>query len=113
MNKKKQEKKERNKKDKIWKEEVIKSYGMKEKKCVICGNKKMVNIHHIIPKEIKEFRWDIENGVPLCPKCHKFGMLSAHKNPLWFMNWLNDVYPDRYCSLLAKINEWEVKNGKR
>ena len=74
------EKKEKTRKDKAW-AILVKE---RDKACVICGEIKRLNAHHIIPREVKETRWLLENGVSLCPGCHKFRVNSAHRNPLWF-----------------------------
>jgi len=75
---------DRNKKDKQWSIDVRNKY---LNKCAIpnCECTEMLNAHHIIPREFQETRWDINNGVALCPKHHKFGKYSAHKNALWFI----------------------------
>ena len=71
--------------------------------CQICGSTKFLNAHHIIPKEIKELSLDIMNGETLCVKCHKFGLFSAHKNGLWFSEFLKTKKPRQYAYLLKKI----------
>lgn len=83
---KKQEKKEINKKFKDW-AELVKTRD--NNKCVICGETKQLNAHHIIPREIKELRFDINNGISLCPKHHQFSLeISPHRNPFVFLVWL-------------------------
>lgn len=100
------EKRERNKKDKEWRTEVIRKYGAA---CVICGEENRPNAHHIIPRTFKETRWDPENGIMLCPKHHKFGKFSAHKNPLWFLAILRICEKDKYNNLLKKVDElWKL-----
>ena len=46
-----------------------------------------------------------KNGILLCPKHHKFGRFSAHKNPLWFINLLQDCDPETYNYLLNKLKD--------
>lgn len=82
VNKLKLAKKLRNKKDKEWRLAVLQAYG---NECFICSSKKLLNCHHIIPREFKETRHDVKNGIVLCPLHHKWGMFSAHKNPIWFI----------------------------
>jgi len=83
MNKRKLEKRERNKKDKEWRKKIMEKF---DYTCAFCPETKRINAHHIIPRSFKELRWNVENGIALCPKHHKFGKFSAHKNPLWFFN---------------------------
>ena len=95
-------KRELNRADKKWKAAVKERDGFK---CVICGEEKMLNAHHIIPREIKELRHDVQNGISLCPKHHKFSNeISAHKNPFAFMVWLCDNRPKQTAYLSLKIN---------
>ena len=85
MNKRKQERLDRNKKDKVWADLVKQRDGG----CVTCGKKERLNAHHIIPRQNKEFRWNLYNGISLCPKHHRFSFeISAHQNPYEFMKWL-------------------------
>lgn len=81
MNKRKLERQLIKKKDKLW------SIAVKErdKECVICGETKRLNAHHIIPREIEGFRWILQNGISLCPSHHKYNIqISAHRNSLAF-----------------------------
>ena len=106
MNKKKQEKKERNRKDKEWRTAVVERY---HGSCVICGSERYPNAHHIIPRNFKEVRWDVKNGIILCPMHHKLGKFSAHKNALWFINWLDLEHYDIASYLTDKLRE--IENG--
>jgi len=76
--------------------------------CIICGSKKNINCHHIIPRNFIETRHDKKNGITLCAKHHKFGSFSAHKNPLWFFIILEEDYNDLYkhaIENIIKLNE--------
>ena len=94
---------------KLW-TEVVKTLG--GNKCVICGvvNGTMnangkpiyINAHHIEDKCCYSTRWDPRNGVCLCPNCHKFGNPdSAHRSPVWFMDWLAKNRPGTIEYLLV------------
>lgn len=66
--KKKSIKKLHQKADELWKQAVLKNY---QGKCYVCGSKFMVDAHHFIPRRISlALRYDLENGVALCRKCH-------------------------------------------
>ena len=53
--------------DKLWRLAVYKKYGLK---CEVCG-KKATEPHHFFPKSLYgHLRYNIENGVPLCHRCH-------------------------------------------
>jgi len=89
MNKLKEARKLLKKQDKEWSIAIRK----RDKKCMICGSKKFLNAHHLIPREIKEFRHDLRNGITLCAKHHKFSyQISAHKNALVFFKYLEDYH---------------------
>ena len=75
---------------KLWKEKVG---VLNQHRCAVCGcmneGKSYVNAHHIIGYvQSRRLRYDPLNGVLLCPSHHKFGRLSAHKNGIWFAEWL-------------------------
>ena len=95
------DKKEKNKKDKEW-ADLVK---VRDKHCVICKSKIRMNAHHLFPKELKELRWDLDNGITLCPKHHRFSfILSAHQNPLAFVLWLWDNRSEQYSKIIKKYN---------
>ncbi len=74
--------------------------------CQICLNKpNKIQVHHIIPRQVKELRYDIKNGVCLCFNCHKVGRKSAHNNALFFSNWLRKNKPIQYRYLMRFIND--------
>ena len=111
MPKQKEEKKLKNKMDKVWRKQVKKEF---DGKCIICGEIKRVNCHHLIPREISELRFAVLNGVCLCPRHHKYSYkISAHKNSIRFLEYYKSKYLKRYLDLLdliknKKIN-WEEK----
>jgi hypothetical protein len=65
------------------------------------GNPVRLNAHHIEDKANQTLRFDIDNGISLCPLCHKFGFNSAHRSPIWFMEWLKEHLPLRYRHVWA------------
>ncbi len=86
--------------------------------CVVCGvhrgdlyiNKKgktlkqVIHAHHVFPKEITEFMYDVNNGISVCPKHHKYSTeISAHKNSLVFVLWLMKNRRKQYEYLKKRI----------
>lgn len=67
---------------KKWRKEV---YEKDVYKCVFCGSKEKINAHHIYSWHYyPEKRYDINNGITVCEKCHikihkKFGYDSDQK----------------------------------
>ncbi len=90
---------------KKWREEVLKrDHGM----CQVCGNKpNKAHVHHIIPRQVKELRYDVMNGITLDFNHHKVGVLSPHLNALWFSSWLKKNKPEQYNYLTRKLREIE------
>jgi len=86
-----------------------------EDKCEVCGkpegfinpkgNPVHLNAHHIEDKANQRLRFDIDNGIALCPSCHKFGRDSAHRSPIWFVEWLLRYATPRYSYVLAHRKE--------
>jgi hypothetical protein len=94
----------------IWKKRV------KERdhfKCQICGKKlepKNCHAHHIIPRQIRGLRWDVNNGITLCYNHHKIGIYSPHQNALWFYGWMNANKPEQLKYCIQKLKELGAKN---
>ena len=101
MNKLKLEKKERNKKDKLWRQAVFeKDCG----KCQICGDTDKPNAHHIINRVNRKFRWEVCNGILLCSKHHRFSFqMSAHQNPFMFYLWFFENRKEQLSALLKLL----------
>ena len=89
-----------NKEHKEWRKEVIAEFG---NKCAVCGATNMLNCHHIIPSEFKAFRYDVNNGIALCPSHHTLGKWSAHKSAVWFNNWLHNNHYDLWKIALNRL----------
>jgi hypothetical protein len=67
----------------------------------------MLNAHHILPRQgYPEFMFDANNGASLCPKHHKFGKYSAHKNPVWFAEFLRKFHLRKYRWAAARIGDY-------
>jgi len=82
--------------------------------CAVRGCKRgHVNSHHILSKKMYPwFKYDINNGIPLCSGCHKFSRRSAHRNSIWFADWLKKTHPDLHRKAVKRMGdkEWDVKN---
>lgn len=76
------------------------------RKCVICGSSERLNAHHIIVRENHETKFDVMNGLSLCPKHHFFcRQVSAHNNPIGLFIWLekNRTEQFNYCKSQMEI----------
>ena len=91
--------------DEAWKKNV------KERDCYFCQvcnclvEKRNCQAHHILPRHIKKFRWDVDNGITLCYPHHKAGPFSAHQNAIWFTFWLKTNKPAQFIHALNKLKE--------
>lgn len=100
--------KEQKELDLIWANKIKERDGWA---CVICGSKYAPNAHHLIPRENKETRHNIENGITLCTKHHKFSrVISAHNNPLAFYMWLEKYKFHEFC--IARLKTAELCKGE-
>ncbi len=72
--------------DDVWRK-IVKTRA--ENKCECCGIKRYLNAHHVVGRRNRSLRWNISNGVALCPKCHTFSStFSAHQTPTIFSEWI-------------------------
>ncbi len=92
-----------------WREEVLKrDNGL----CQICMKKpNRQHIHHIIPRQVKELKYDVNNGLCLCFNHHKVGVRSAHLNALFFAKFMAKNKPTQYKYLMKRLEE--IENAKR
>jgi len=74
--------------------------------CVICGNEERLNAHHIIARENHETKFNIDNGLSLCPKHHFFcRQVSAHNNPIGLLLWLEKNRPEQLQKVRVMMEE--------
>jgi hypothetical protein len=84
----------------LWTEKVKDVQG---RVCAVCGSadgadngkggRSFINAHHIEDRTNYALRWDLLNGIALCPSHHEFGKDSAHRAPVWFLDWLTANRP--------------------
>jgi len=76
--------------DRLW------SYAIRDDwdwKCAACGNGKP-DAHHMVPRGHETTRYDMFNGIALCPHCHQFDInKSPHMNAAGFLMWLESNWP--------------------
>ena len=103
----------RTKLDTAWSKAVRKKAG---NKCEVCGiEHDKLNAHHIVGRRNLRLRWELYNGVCLCPGCHTFKTNSAHQNPEWFHYWLEENrwedLRDVNCTM-NEIKKWSIDEMK-
>jgi len=65
-----------------------------------------LDAHHLISRKVKDLplKFDINNGICLCSRCHKWGIPSFHKDPITTITWLMIHSPKRYNYVLNNVN---------
>ena len=62
-------------------------------KCVRCGGNHVLQAAHILAKGCHgRIRFELLNVLTMCLKCHIFW---AHRDPVGFVDWVNQTYPGR------------------
>lgn len=75
----------------------------RDKRCLYCGTTKNLQCAHIVPKTCLNLKWDERNCISLCYRHHIFW---AHKDPLEFVAWIKDKFPDLEEYLNKKKSEY-------
>lgn len=65
--------------------DIIRSQGV----CDKCGSTRNLQCAHVISRRHLKTRFDLENGLCLCVKCHLF---EAHREPHEFVRWFDNKY---------------------
>ena len=91
--------------NKVWSEKV-RSIGY----CEYCHSENFLNAHHHYGKRAESTRWDIDNGICLCPKCHVYSsVFSAHQTPADFCKWIEKKRGKAWADRLRKKHNEVVK----
>ena len=70
-------------------------------KCEYCGSRNQTNAHHIFTRSNKSTRWDVANGISLCPSHHTLSnKFSAHGTPTIFTEWLINKKGENWHNIL-------------
>ena len=92
-------------KHRIWASAIRYRFG---DKCVVCGATNYLSAHHLIPWEVEKFRFDYNNGIPLCPLHHtRYGHgLSPHSDgSILFAMFLQEKFPKILKWVLEKFDD--------
>jgi hypothetical protein len=77
-------------------------------KCAICEDTNMPNAHHLITRKVFQYRWDVSNGITLCPSHHEFDVrLSAHTAPWGLEEWMEKNRPEQLATHIVQRNNIE------
>ena len=76
--------------------------------CQKCGGFNSLQTAHIFSRSLRSVRWDLDNLLLLCAKCHFW----AHKNPILFTEFVRYYYSEyKYEQLKLKatmIKKWTL-----
>lgn len=98
----------RNKADVAWSTHIR----WRDGKCIVCGTDRNLQAHHLIHRGYRFFRHNPENGVALCPRCHRLSMTnSAHLAPHVFEKWMRANRPEQFA--WWDKNRWAIIKGVR
>lgn len=92
--------------DTMWKTKVKKRDGFVCQICLKKVEKNNCHAHHILPRQMKKMKWDINNGITLCYNHHKVGIYSPHQNPLWFYGWMNEHKKTQLKYCIDKLEQY-------
>jgi len=96
--------------DGIWAKKVFERDGHKCQVCMKILEGRNKHPHHVLPRQLKGLRWDVNNGITLCYYHHKIGIYSPHQNAIWFFGWMNENKPQqlKYCIEKLKSIKQEI-----
>lgn len=101
-------------KKKLWQQKSLEIRKLFNNKCAICNRAEYLDVHHIIPRTIKELMYDTDNLICLCKKHHRFcNEISAHKNSFAFMCWLTEHYEEQVIRLAQKFDDVILKRAAK
>ena len=67
-------------------------------KCIICGHLENLNSHHLVSRRVFNYRWNVGNGITICPLHHEFGIeFSAHTAPWALEAWMKENRQEQYA----------------
>ena len=97
--------------DKLW-AEIVKQRARSVCEYKTCKKTDYLNSHHIFGRSNLSVRWNLDNGVCLCPGHHTFNNYSAHKAPIWFIEWIKKQRGIEWYENLRKkanqVKKWTI-----
>lgn len=89
--------------DKAW--ELMSRYiRLKDGRCVRCGSTERNQVHHVFSRRYKVVKFDEDNLITLCHKCHTY----AEYNEAVFNLWFEDKFPVKWRNICYAMRNGEV-----
>lgn len=79
----------------------------RDRRCLSCGATERLQWAHIISRQATYIRWDPENSIALCARCHHRFTLR----PGEWAAWVESRWPGRLSELARRQAEGEARGG--
>ena len=74
--------------------------------CQVCFKADNLEVHHIVTRNNKFLKYDMNNGILLCADHHVYSpVFSAHRTVRLFLDWFENRYPERWEYLQRHKNK--------
>ena len=78
--------------------------------CLKCQQARVLQAAHILGKGAHNgIRFDLENVIGLCLRCHIFW---CHRDPVGFVDWINELFPGRIDKLKLAASQYRKQDLK-
>lgn len=97
----------KNQLEELWKEYCLE----RDKYCQYCGSKDNLQIHHIISRKNNSIKYDVENGITLCKRCHSKISLNPTSRTEFIIWYIKKYSLEKleYLQMKGKeIKQWKV-----
>ena len=76
--------------------------------CIVCGRTDKLQAHHLISRWVLPLRHNLNNGVAMCPTCHKWDRkISGHQGPMGLAWLLQRQRPEQWAWLMGVYDRWD------
>lgn len=79
--------------------------------CQYCGSKEDLQVHHIISRKNSNTKYDVDNGITLCKRCHAKISLNNNERMLFMLWYFKKFGIEKYEQLQEKarqIKNWRI-----
>jgi len=80
----------------------------KRSECELCKNKENLQIHHLFSRKNYSLRWDEDNVIVVCPRCHFW----CHQNTLLLAEKIRQKNEKKFLRLLEKVKKIKKYTNK-
>jgi len=94
--------------EELWKKVCLKRDNYK---CQYCGSTEDLQVHHIVSRKNLNTKFDIDNGITLCKKCHtriSLNPTAKMEFTIWFIKKYGIKRLENLQEKARKIKQWKV-----